>query len=221
VNDAFPDSHVGPDDIVSAYAGLRPLLRKGREEKSESEISRDHAIFEDPDGLISVTGGKLTTHRAMGEQVGGLLALRLGRPGSSTTRDRPLGPRIEPLETFTDLGLDEDTALHLQGRYAAEQVRRSLGGPSARERILPSTPHTWAEVEIAMHEEMAVTLADVLVRRLGLFYEAPDQGVQAAAIVAERMGGVLGWDSPRTEAEVRAYEDLVRAHQGFRVDHGG
>ena len=221
VNDAFPDSHVGPDDIVSAYAGLRPLLRKGREEKSESEISRDHAIFEDPDGLISVTGGKLTTHRAMGEQVGGLLALRLGRPGSSTTRDRLLGPRIEPLETFTDLGLDEDTALHLQGRYAAEQVRRSLGGPSARERILPSTPHTWAEVEIAMHEEMAVTLADVLVRRLGLFYEAPDQGVQAAAIVAERMGGVLGWDSPRTEAEVRAYEDLVRAHQGFRVDHGG
>jgi len=57
VSDAFPDSHLGPDDIVSAYAGLRPLLRKGREEKSESEISRDHAIFEDPDGLLSVTGG--------------------------------------------------------------------------------------------------------------------------------------------------------------------
>src|SRR5947209_2500476 len=50
INDGFADSHLGPDDIVSAYAGLRPLLRKGREEKSESEISRDHAIFEDPDG---------------------------------------------------------------------------------------------------------------------------------------------------------------------------
>jgi len=220
LNDAFPDSHLGPDDIVSAYAGLRPLLRKGREEKSESEISRDHAIFEDPDGLISVTGGKLTTHRAMAEDVGALLALRLRRPGSSTTRDRPLGPRIEPLEVFTDLGFDEDSALHLQGRYAAEQVRRSPGGPSARERIHLSTPHLWAEVDIAMNEEMAMTLADVLVRRLGLFFEAPDQGVEAAPMIAERMGKVLGWDSQRTDLEIRAYEDLVRAHQEFRADHG-
>lgn len=221
VNDAFPDSHLGPDDILSAYAGLRPLLRKGREEKSESEISRDHAIFEDPDGLISVTGGKLTTHRAMAEEVGGLLALRLRRLGSSTTRDRPLGPPMAPLDEFTALGFDEETGLHLQGRYAAEQVRRSLGAPAARERILPSTPHVWAEVDIAVNEEMAMTLADVLVRRLGLFYEAPDQGLLAAAEVADRIRGALGWDPHRTKGEVRAYEDFVRSHREFRVDHGG
>src|SRR5207245_1385846 len=70
VNAAFPDAHLGPADVVSAYAGLRPLLRKGGAEKSESDISRDHAIFWDPDGLISVTGGKLTTHRIMAEEVG-------------------------------------------------------------------------------------------------------------------------------------------------------
>jgi len=184
-------------------------------------MSRDHAIFWDPDGLISVTGGKLTTHRLMAEEVGGLLALRLRRPRPSATRNRPLGPPASSLDEFTDLGLDEETALHLQGRYAPEQVRRFLGAPSARERILPSTPHVWAEVDIAMNEEMALTLADVLVRRLGLFYESPDQGAHAAAMVAERMGGVLGWDSLRMDREIRAYEDLVRAHQGFRVDHGG
>jgi hypothetical protein len=61
----------------------------------------------------------------------------------------------------------------------------------------------------------------VLVRRLGLFYETPDQGVRAAATVAERVGGLLGWDSQRTERETRVYEDLVRAHQAFRVEHGG
>ncbi len=221
VNAAFPDAHLGPADVVSAYAGLRPLLRKGGAEKSESDISRDHAIFWDPDGLISVTGGKLTTHRLMAEEVGGLLALRLRRPRSSATRNRPLGPPVSLLDEFTDLGFDEETALHLQGRYAPAQVRRFLGASSARERILPSTPHPWAEVDIAMHEEMAMTLADLLVRRLGLFYESPDQGVRAAAMVAERMGGVLGWDSQRTAGEIRAYEDLVRAHQGFRVDHGG
>jgi glycerol-3-phosphate dehydrogenase len=76
-------------------------------------------------------------------------------------------------------------------------------------------------VEIAVHEEMAMTLGDVLVRRLGLFYETPDQGVHVAGAVAERIGGILGWDSARTGREIRAYEDLVRAHQGFRVDHGG
>src|SRR5207245_9610894 len=108
----------------------------------------------------------------------------------------------------------------LQVRAAPGQVRRFLGLPSARERILASTPHTWAEVDIAMDEEMAMTISDVLVRRLGLFYESPDQGVRAAAMVAERMGKVLGWDSKRMDLEFRAYEDLFRAHQGFRDSHG-
>jgi len=220
VNETFPSAHLVPDDVVSAYAGLRPLLRRGRA-KAESDISRDHAIFEDRDGLISVTGGKLTTHRSMAEEVGGLLAHRLGRPQAIVTRDRLLGPPMRPLEEFTDLGFDEETALHLQGRYAAEQVQRHLGAPSATERLVPARPHTWVEVEIAVHEEMAMTLGDVLVRRLGLFYETPDQGVHVAGAVAERIGGILGWDSTRTGREIRAYEDLVRAHQGFRVDHGG
>src|SRR5437899_2153880 len=168
VNATFPAAHLGPDDVVSAYAGLRPLLRRGRE-KAESDISRDHAIFEDGDGLISVTGGKLTTHRAMAEEVGGLLARRLGRPRASVTRDRPLGPPIRPLGEFMDLGFDEETALHLQRRYAPEQVERHMGGPSATERLVLARPYTWVEVEIAVHDEMAMTLGDVLVRRLGLF----------------------------------------------------
>jgi len=219
VNETFPAARLRPEDVVSAYAGLRPLLRRGRE-KAESDISRDHAIFEDGDGLISVTGGKLTTHRAMAEEVGGLLAHRLGRPRASVTWDRPLGPPIRPLGEFTDLGFDEETALHLQRRYAPEQVQRHLGAPSAADRLIAARPDTWVEVEIAVHEEMAMTLGDVLVRRLGLFYETPDQGVHVAGAVAERIGGILGWDSARTEREIRAYEDLVRAHQGFRVDHG-
>lgn len=220
VNETFPAACLGPEDVVSAYAGLRPLLRSAREQ-AESDISRDHAIFVDRDGLISVTGGKLTTHRAMAEEVGALLARRLGRPHASVTRNRPFGPPVRPLEAFMDLGFDEETALHLQRRYAPERVQRHLGAPSAAERLVPARPHTWVEVEIAVHEELAITLGDVLVRRLGLFYETRDQGVLVAGAVAERMGGLLGWDSARTEREIRAYEDLVRAHQGFRVDHGG
>jgi len=220
VNETFPAAHLGPDDVISAYAGLRPLLRRGGA-KAETDISRDHAIFEDRDGLVSITGGKLTTHRAMAEEVGDLLARRLGRPGASATRDRPLGPSNHPLEAFMDLGFDEETALHLQRRYAPEQVQRHLGAPSAAERIVTAMPYTWVEVDIAVLEEMAMTLGDVLVRRLGLFYETSDQGVRIAGAVAERIGGLLGWDSQRTERELRAYEDLAKAHQAFRVDHGG
>jgi len=96
-----------------------------------------------------------------------------------------------------------------------------MGGPSATERLVLARPYTWVEVEIAVHDEMAMTLGDVLVRRLGLFYETPDQGVGVAATVAERMGRLLGWDSQKMEQEVRGYENLARDHQRFRVAHGG
>jgi glycerol-3-phosphate dehydrogenase len=217
VNDAFPEARVGPEDVVSAYAALRPLLRRGRA-RSESDVSREHAVFEDPDGLISVAGGKLTTHRAMAESVVNLAARRLGPRQASRTSDRPLGPSPAPLDAFMDLGLDEGVALHLQGRHAPDQIRRYLDGPSARERILPSHPSIWAQVDLAVREEMAMTLSDVLVRRLGLFYESPGQGLDAAEAVASRMGPLLDWDAERIRREIEEYRAFVVAHRTFRAD---
>jgi glycerol-3-phosphate dehydrogenase len=221
VNDAFPEANVHPEDVVSAYAGLRPLIRGNRAQHSESDISREHAIFLDPDGLISIAGGKLTTHRAMAEAVVTMAAQRLGRGRASQTREMPFGPPVRPLEEFIALGFDEPTALRLQGRHAPEQLRRHLDSPAARDRIVEGRPDVWAQVNVAVREEMAMTLADVLVRRLGLFYEAKDQGFDAAPEVASRMGLLLGWDAARTEREVEEYRALVIAHRGFRVDHGG
>jgi glycerol-3-phosphate dehydrogenase len=215
VNDAFPAAHAGPEDVVSAYAGLRPLLRRGPE-VSESEVSREHSIFEDADRLISVAGGKLTTHRAMAEDVVDLVCARLRRGVSARTARRPLGPTRDPLETFTDLGFDEEAALHLQVRHSASAVRSVLDLPAARDRITEGMPHVWAEVELALRDEMAMTLEDVLVRRLGLFYEARDQGLEAAPRVAARMAGEMGWDPLAVDREVRAYRERVAAHRRFR-----
>jgi len=220
VNEAFPEAQLSPDDVVSAYAGLRPLLRKGRGRASESDISRGHAILEDDDGLLSVTGGKLTTHRAMAEEVGRLIARRLHRPRTSVTRNRPLGPPTRPIEEFSELGFDEEIALHLQGRYSPEQLRQHLGAPAAQARIEPPLPHVWAELEIAASDEMTMTVADAMVRRLGLFYEAPDQGLAVVAAVAARLGSILGWNPNRAEQEIRAYERLVHAHREFRGERG-
>src|SRR5207245_2946367 len=127
------------------------------------------------DGLISITGGKLTTHRAMGEEVGGFLGRRLGRPRASVTRDRPLGPPVRPLAEFMDLGFDEETALHLHRRYAPEQVQRHLGAPSAAKRLVPARPHTWVEVEIAVLEDRVISRYV----RFGLRAASAQQGTQA------------------------------------------
>lgn len=216
VNDAFPDARLTPGDVVSAYAGLRPLLRKGHRDRSESEVSRDHSTFEDGDGLISVAGGKLTTHRAIAEEVVDLIATRLRRRIRSSTRDRPFGPPVHPLADFVGLGFDETTAIRLQRRFAPEDLRRHLDAPLAREAIQQGSLAVWAEVDVAIRDEMALSLSDVLVRRLGLFYEAKDQGVAVALAVAERMSGALGWDAARVEREAREYNELVAAHQRFR-----
>jgi glycerol-3-phosphate dehydrogenase len=215
VNDAFPDARVGPGDVVSAYAGLRPLIQ-GVRSGAESDVSRRHAMFEDPDGLISVAGGKLTTHRAMAESVVTAASRRLGSRRASRTRDLPLGPAPRPLEEFMGLDLDEPVALHLQGRHTPQEIRRYLDGPSARDRIVPGHPSIWAQVDLAVHQEMGMTLADVLVRRLGLFYEAPGQALDAAEAVASRIGHLLGWDAERTRREIEEYRALVASHRAFR-----
>ena len=220
-NEAFPEAGVGRADVVSAYAGLRPLVRHGKDDQAESDISREHEIFVDRDGLISVAGGKFTTHRAMAEAVVDLVQRRLGLPDFNPTPASTLGPPVQPLEEFMALGFPEDIALHLQGRFALDQVRRHLDGPAARERIMEGRPHVWAEVDIAVKEEMALTLTDVLVRRLGLFYETADQAMGMAPEVASRMARLIGWDRSRLARDVEEYRGLVRDHRAFREDRGG
>ena len=82
-------------------------------------------------------------------------------------------------------------------------------------------PHVWAEVDIAVKEEMALTLTDVLVRRLGLFYETADQAMGMAPEVASRMARLIGWDRSRLARDVEEYRGLVRDHRAFREDRGG
>ena len=219
VNDAFPNAHVAVEDVISSYAGLRPLIRTA-ETGEESDISREHEIFEDPDGLLSVAGGKLTTHRAMAQEVVDRVCRRLGRSSESTTSSAYLGPLTSGREDLLSLGLEESVASFLGARHSVDDVRAWLGEPSATDRITPNLPYLWCEVDMAAECEMAQTLEDVMVRRLGLFYETRDQGLSVAAKVAERLAGHLGWDASRVPKELVAYRNLVEDHRRFRGDHG-
>src|SRR5207244_7028432 len=128
------------------------------------------------------------------ESVVGIVEVRFGQRWRKLTSGGAFGPPVGPLEEFLVLGFDEPAALELQARYAPEQVARHVDAPAARDPIVKGRHHVWAEVDIAMHEEMALTLTDVLVPRRGLFYEAADQAYQAAPEGASRMAKLLDGD---------------------------
>ena len=220
-NAAFPDAHLAANDVVSAWAGLRPLLRE--DHANPSQVSREHRVLESPHGLISIAGGKLTTYRVMARDVVDRVAARLreldGRrlPPRAPTDRQPLpGGEAAELEVLVEAararGASEATARHLVAQYGSDSAAvlnlvdrdRPLGEP-----IIPGRPEIWAEITYAVEREMAVRVQDVLIRRLHLYYELPDQARSVVARVAARMKPLLGWDDVREAEELRDYFQIV------------
>ena len=220
-NAAFPDARLAPNDIVSAWVGLRPLLRE--DHANPSQVSREHRVFESPHGLITIAGGKLTTYRVMARDVVDRVATRLheldGRPipARAATDKLPLpgGEAAELdilIESARSRGASEATARHLVASYGTEAAAvlnlvdrdRQLGAS-----IVVGHPEIWAEVAYTVERELAVRVQDVLVRRLHLYYEIPDQARAVAGRVAAQMKQLLDWDETREAEELRDYFRLI------------
>src|SRR5437879_11148147 len=158
-NAAFPDAHLTAKDVVSVWAGLRPLLRQDKQTKP-SGVSREHQVIESPHGLITIAGGKLTTYRVMARDVVDRVAARLheldGRPVAPrpATDLLPLpGGEAAELEVLVEAararGAQEATARHLGANYGSAAAAilnyvdrdRSLGEP-----LIAGRPEIWAEV---------------------------------------------------------------------------
>jgi glycerol-3-phosphate dehydrogenase len=227
-NAFFPQARLSPNDVVATWAGLRALLRPDGN-LAPSLVSREHRIVESASGLLTIAGGKLTTHRVMAQQLVDRVAVRLraldGRPRAPRppTHRLPLpGGETADLEGLikaaVQRGASDATARHLVGTYGSEAAAvlnlvdkdRALGG-----RIVAGRPELWAEVIHAVEREMAVGLSDVLVRRLHLFYKTRDQAVPASSAVADRLAAVLGWDKERRGEELAAYLQLVKRSRAF------
>lgn len=233
-NSVFPQAGLTHADVVSTWAGVRPLLAPRKGAGSESATSREHEIWWDRSGLLSIAGGKLTTYRVMAEQVVDRAAKRLWtahrvESGISPTEHLPLpGTPAEPWAEFDRriradalaLGLDDDAGYHLARAYG-EDADEILGAvradPPLGARIAEGFPYVWAEVPHAVRREMAMTLEDLLIRRLHLFYEARDGGLSVARAVAERMAPEvgIGWDAAEVERQVERYRAAVEATRGF------
>jgi glycerol-3-phosphate dehydrogenase len=221
-NAAFPDARLGARDVVSAWAGLRPLLRED-DHANPSQLSREHRVVESPHGLITIAGGKLTTYRVMARDVTDRIAARLheldGRllARAADTAELPLpGGEAAELEVLVEAararGASEATARHLVANYGSEAAAilnyvdrdRSLGEP-----LVAGRPEICAEIPYAVEREMALRIEDILIRRLHLFYELRDQGQAIAAAVASRMKKLLDWDETRQAEELRDYVEVI------------
>ncbi len=232
-NAFFPRARLAPHDVVSTWAGLRPLLAPDRS-RSAGAVSREHRIVESASGLISIAGGKLTTYRVMGRDVMDRVATRLRkldgrRPARAPATDElPLpGGETADLDVLVSSavarGVGESTAQHLVASYGTESAavlnlvdrQRGLGKP-----ILEGRPEIRAEVVHAVQREMAMRLADVLIRRTHLFHQTRGQAVTATSVVADLMAPLLGWDAARRAEEIELYLKEVEASRRFLKEVG-
>jgi glycerol-3-phosphate dehydrogenase len=212
-NALFPMAHVGAEDVIATWAGLRSLPGTNPHAPASS-VTREHLLLESGGGMLTIAGGKLTTYRRMAADVVNRLAPRLGRSrGEAGTDTEPLpggeSPVREPfIRAAQQLGLAEgatERLLRLYGTESAAICNRVLENHHLGAPIHPTHLAIGAEVVHAVRRELAQRVEDVLDRRLHLTTETADHGHAAAAGVASLMGQELGWDAARIRAEAARF----------------
>jgi glycerol-3-phosphate dehydrogenase len=208
VNEFFGVS-LGQGDLVGAYAGVRPLIATGDPKKSV-DISRKAELYETSSGMLTITGGKLTTWRRMAKQTVDRLVEREGREAPCHTAEIPLGREAAPDELEAPEGVGEDAIAQLAFRYghAARTVLRLVReDPKLAAPIVPGRPDLLAEVVAAARHEQATGVADVLLRRtrLGLLAAPQLRDADSVRAVAAVLGAELGWSRRRVRNEAEAW----------------
>lgn len=210
VNEALPEAALRPADVVASFAGLRALSTVAPA-VSASRLPRDELIDESTSGLITVAGGKLTTHRAIAEAVMNRIGPGLGIPrGPSPTRQTPL-PGARPLRSnpsaLRQIPVSIRTSLCDRYGSRAELVARiAVENPQLAVPLPGDGSVLAAEVVFAVRYEMARSTADFLVRRTALSWRAPSDAREAAPAVARLMASELGWDHNRESAELQQFQ---------------
>jgi glycerol-3-phosphate dehydrogenase len=215
LNHAFPALDLTFADITLVHRGVVPAAVRGRKVGLEThEQIRDHATS-GIQGLVSVAGTKYTTARAVAERVTDLLLQKLQRapvacrtattllPGGGI---RDVGMAIAEARREHDEGLPSDTIPHLIAAYGSQYgdvMNLTAARPELKAPVAKSSPVIGAELVLAARSEMAVTLADAMVRRTpvgALGYPGDD----AVSRGADLVGAEQGWSAERKRAEIAA-----------------
>jgi glycerol-3-phosphate dehydrogenase len=212
VNDFFGTS-LGESNLVGAYAGVRPLISTGDPRKSV-DISRKAELYETSSGMLTITGGKLTTWRRMAKQTVDRLVEREGREAPCHTHEIPLGMQARPGDLEAPEGVGEEATEQLAFRYghAARKVLEiARAEPKLARPIVPGRPDLLAEVVLAARLEQARSVADVLLRRtrLGILAAPELRTAKAARPVADALGAELGWSRRQRSREAEAWLEVA------------
>lgn len=227
-NHAFPDAHLREDHVISAWAGLRPLIKSDAE--SASDVPREHQVFRDG-RMVTIAGGKLTTYRRMAaETVDAAVDVIGARAQESVTATTRLPGAIDgDLEAHAAVlsaqyGVDQDVAnrlAHVYGSRAPEVLAYVAADRQWAERVDPERDVLMAEVAHAVDAELALTVDDVMVRRTSLALTALDQGRAAAHKVADVMAARLGWDAATRRRNLDEFTASVDLVTSFRREGEG
>jgi glycerol-3-phosphate dehydrogenase len=196
-------------DVMATWAGLRPLVKRAASSRT-ADLSRRHDVQASDSGVITITGGKLTTYRSMAADAVDVACGQLGvRARSRTAKLALLGA-----EGFEEVAGDE-LAVHLGHRFGSEAdgvLALAATDPTLFEPLVPGLPYVRAEAVWAARHEMAGSLDDVLSRRTRVRLLARDDSAAAARAVAELLAPELGWSDTEVERQVAAYRSSV-AHE--------
>lgn len=204
----FPALALTQDDVISTFSGVRPVVRN-EEEVAPSRASREHVVWEE-EGLLTVTGGKLTAFRRIA--LDALQHLHHRLPSMPTLHDQM--PALDPLPPLNSLppGIAPMQARRLAAYYGP-QILPWLAEAPAEERtpIREGLPFLWGELHWAARNEAVVHLEDLLLRRLRMGLLLPRGGEELLPRLRELVQNVLAWDDRRWMGEETHYRERWKA----------
>jgi len=210
VQRVFPEQELSFEDVITTFSGIRAVVDTGKADPSKE--SREHVIWEE-NGLLTISGGKLTTFRVMARDA--LHAARQRLPDRKAF-DRHL-PVLDPVfeeADFSTYGLKPPEQLRLYGRYAADAPELLHGAQADELTPIEDSPYLWSELRWAARAEGVHHLDDLLLRRVRLGLLLPSGGLAQMARIRAIAQPELGWNDARWESELERYTSLrQRAYQ--------
>ncbi|GAB4471174.1 MAG: glycerol-3-phosphate dehydrogenase/oxidase [Anaerolineales bacterium] len=209
LQDVFPALDLKLEDVQATFAGVRAVVDTGKTDPSKE--SREHVLWLE-NGLLTVSGGKLTTFRLMAQDALRVVARRL-----------PALPRFHPhqrvldeaaLSTLGEVALDGATRLRLLGRYGANAAQVIDCAQAEELQPIANTPALWAELRWAARSEAVLHLDDLLLRRVRLGLYLPQGGIPLLDRIRATVQDELGWNDERWEAEAVSYQSLWESCYG-------
>ncbi|KPL86044.1 glycerol-3-phosphate dehydrogenase/oxidase [Herpetosiphon geysericola] len=207
VQTAFPSLGLTSEQVISTWSGVRPVVDTGASDPSKE--SRDYVLWQEQ-GLLTVTGGKLTTFRLIA-----LEALKLLRQRLPQIKLWPHAPRLNPAPADLAGKLALPIKQRLLGRYAAEAPAMLQALPAHEFAAIEGLPSLWAEMRWAARYEAVTNLGDLLLRRSRLGMLLPNGAATYQAQIQAICTEELGWDAQRWASEWHDYQQLIVQHYGL------